>query len=121
MLGLRNQGSLFSMVGVDFGCQTIKAVMVSGKPGRYQIDACVEVATPKGAIVDFQLQDIEKASQAIKQLLKLLPSKGKFAATAVSGSNVITKVTQVDSKLSETELESHIQMEAEQLIPLPTG
>jgi len=119
MLGLRKQGSLFSMVGVDFGCQTIKAVMVSGKPGRYQIDACVEVATPKGAVVDFQLQDIEKASQAIKQLLKLLPAKGKFAATAVSGSNVITKVTQVDSKLNELELESHIQMEAEQLIPFP--
>ncbi|MGL4205590.1 MAG: type IV pilus assembly protein PilM [Aeromonadaceae bacterium] len=119
MLGLTNQGSLFSMVGIDFGCQTIKAVVVSGKPGRYQIDACVEVATPKGAVVDFQLQDIEKASQAIRQLLKLLPTRSKYAATAVSGSNVITKVTQVDSKLGEADLETHIQMEAEQLIPFP--
>lgn len=119
MFGLTNQGSLFPMIGIDFGSQTIKAVVISGKPGRFQIDACIEVLTPKGSLVDYQMQDVEKISQSVKQLVKLLPNRFRFAATAVSGSNVITKVTQVDNKMTESELESHIEMEAEQLIPFP--
>ena len=119
MFGFTNQGSLFPMIGIDFGSQTIKAVVISGKPGRFQIDACIEVLTPKGSLVDYQMQDVEKISQSVKQLVKLLPTRLRFAATAVSGSNVITKVTQVDNKMTEGELESHIEMEAEQLIPFP--
>lgn len=119
MFGFMSQGHLTPMIGVDFGSQTIKAVVVSGRPGKFQIDACAEVATPKGSIQDYHLHDIDKVTQAIKQLLKLLSSKPKFAATAVSGSNVITKITQVDNQLSDLELEGHIQLEAEQLIPFP--
>lgn len=119
MFGFLNQGSLYSMVGVDFGSQTIKAVVISGKAGRFQIDACIEVQTPKGSLIDYQMQDVEKISQSVKQLVKLLPSRQRFVATSVSGSNVISKVTQIDNKLSTSELESHIEMEAEQLIPFP--
>ena len=86
MFGFTNQGSLFPMIGIDFGSQTIKAVVISGRPGRFQIDACIEVLTPKGSLVDYQMQDVEKISQSVKQLVKLLPSRLRFAATAVSGS-----------------------------------
>ena len=65
MLGLSNQGSLYPMIGVDFGSQTIKAVVISGKPGRFQIDACIEVLTPKGCLVDYQMQDVERISQSV--------------------------------------------------------
>ncbi|WP_235689079.1 pilus assembly protein PilM, partial [Aeromonas veronii] len=42
-----------------------------------------------------------------------------YAATAVTGSNVITKVIQIDARLSDKELESQVQLEAEQIIPFP--
>ncbi|MBW3812751.1 pilus assembly protein PilM, partial [Aeromonas hydrophila] len=43
----------------------------------------------------------------------------QYAATAVTGSNVITKVILVDTRLSDSELENQVQLEAEQLIPFP--
>ncbi len=69
------------MLGVDFGSSTIKAVAVSGDAENFSIDAWAEIATPKGAIRDFQLQDVDKVSQTFKQLLRMLPGKYKYAAT----------------------------------------
>ena len=40
-------------------------------------------------------------------------------ATAVTGSNVITKIIQVDTNINESELENQVHLEAEQLIPFP--
>ena len=57
------------MLGVDFGSSTIKAVAVSGNAESFSIDTWAEIATPKGAIRDFQLQDVDRVSQAFKQLL----------------------------------------------------
>lgn len=119
MFGFAHQGSMYPVVGIDFGSQTIKAVVISGKPGRFQIDACIEVLTPKGCLVDYQMQDVERISQSVRQLVKLLPGHPRYAATAVSGSNVITKITQVDNKMTGSDLEGHIEMEAEQIIPFP--
>ncbi len=107
------------MLGVDFGSSTIKAVAVSGNADDYIIDAWAEIATPKNAIRDFQLQDVDRISQAFKQLLRMLPSKYRYAATAVNGSSVITKITQVASNISQIDFENIVMMEAEQLIPFP--
>lgn len=107
------------MLGVDFGSSTIKAVAVSGSAESFSIDSWAEIATPKGAIRDFQLQDVDRVSQAFKQLLRMLPGKYKNAATAVNGSSVITKITQVASNINQIDFENIVMMEAEQLIPFP--
>lgn len=119
MLGFIKKSTITPMLGVDFGSNTIKAVAVSGDNQNFSIDAWAEIATPKGTIRDFQLQDVDKISQSIKQLLKILPGKHKFAATAVSGSSVITKITQVANNINQIDFENIVMMEAEQLIPFP--
>ncbi|WAG06955.1 PilM family type IVa pilus assembly protein TapM [Aeromonas jandaei] len=119
MFGLFNKGSLLPLVGVDFGSQTIKAVTLSGRPGKLHIDSVADIVTPKGTLVDYQLQDIERVSQSLKSLKRLLPGNSDYAATAVTGSNVITKVIQLDAALSDKELENQVQLEAEQIIPFP--
>ncbi|PJG60726.1 type IV pilus assembly protein PilM [Aeromonas cavernicola] len=119
MFGLFKQDALLPLMGVDFGSQTIKAVTLSGCVDQFYIDSVAEIATPKGGLVDYQLQDIERVSQSLKSLKRLLPSNGRFVATAVTGANVITKVIQLDVTLSEKELEAQIQLEAEQIIPFP--
>ncbi|MGL5661746.1 MAG: type IV pilus assembly protein PilM [Aeromonas sp.] len=119
MFGLLNNGSLLPLVGIDFGSQTIKAMTLTGHLGKLHIGSVVDIATPNGTLLDYQLQDIERVSQALKSLKRVLGSHCEYAATAVSGSNVITKVIQTDTRLSERELEDQVQLEAEQIIPFP--
>ncbi len=119
MFGLFNKGSLLPLAGIDFGSQTIKAVTITGRPGKLHLESVAEVATPKGTLVDYQLQDIERVGQSLKGLKRLISGSSQYVATAVTGSNVITKVIQVDASLSESELENQVQLEAEQLIPFP--
>lgn len=119
MFGLFNKGSLLPLVGIDFGSQTIKAVTLSGRPGKLHLESVADVPTPKGTLVDYQLQDIERVSQSLKTLKRLIQGHSDYAATAVTGSNVITKVIQIDARLSDKELENQVQLEAEQIIPFP--
>lgn len=39
MFGLLSKGSLLSLAGIDFGSQTIKAVTLSGRPGKVRAGA----------------------------------------------------------------------------------
>lgn len=107
------------MAGIDFGSQTIKAVTLSGRPGKVHLESVAEIAMPKGTLVDYQLQDIERVSQSLKSLKRLIQGECEHVATAVTGSNVITKVIQVDANINDSELESQVQLEAEQIIPFP--
>ncbi|PKQ74922.1 pilus assembly protein PilM [Aeromonas sobria] len=119
MFGLFNKGSLLPLVGIDFGSQTIKAVTLSGRPGKLHLESVADIPTPKGTLVDYQLQDIERVSQSLKTLKRLIAGNSEYAATAVTGSNVITKVIQTDARLGDKELENQVQLEAEQIIPFP--
>lgn len=108
-----------AMIGVDFGSTSVKALALSKSTDNYFVDMASEVATPKGCVVDHQLQDIETLSNIMQQVRQDFPSRYKLAASAVSGINVINKIIYVDSDLSGSELEMHVELEAENLIPFP--
>jgi type IV pilus assembly protein PilM len=116
----KNQGNTYSMIGVDFGSQSIKAVaLVNGsRTSNFQIESCCEVVTPKGAIMDYQIQNTEQVSKSVAQLLRTLGVKTRYVATSVSGSNVISKVVPVDNTITTDEaLQEYINRESDQLIP----
>lgn len=119
MLGLFRERALLGLVGVDFGTHTLKAVTLAGRAGKFAIESAVEVATPKGALVEHQLQDIERIGGALKSLRSLLRHSGSLAATAVSGSHVFSRVLQLERELDGSDLGTRVQLEAEQLIPFP--
>lgn len=108
-----------AMIGVDFGSTSVKALALSKSSDNYIVDMASEVATPKGSVVDHQLQDIESLTYILQQVRHAFPSRYKHAASAVSGINVITKIIYVDHDLSGAELEMHVELEAESVIPFP--
>jgi type IV pilus assembly protein PilM len=73
MFGLLSKGSLVSS-GIDFGSRTIKAVTISGRPGKVHLGSVAEIPMPRGTLVDYQLQDIERVSQSLKSLKRLVQS-----------------------------------------------
>ena len=108
-----------ALIGIDFGSNSIKAIAISKGKGTFQIDAVAEAAIPKGLIVDNHFEDITKLSLIISQLRKKFPKSYKSAAIAVSGADVITKIITMPGHLSELELESQVEIEAENSIPFP--
>ena len=101
------------------GSHSVKAVLLSEQQGIYRIEAAVLEPMPKGMIKDREIQDIEAVSRVVAKIRKQIPKQVKYAAVAISGASVITKIIYMDVSLSEPELESQIEIEADSLIPYP--
>lgn len=107
------------MVGIDIGSHSVKAVLLSQKDTHYRLEAFAVEPMPKGAMAERTIQDIEAVGRVINKIRKKLPKNITEAATAVSGQAVITKVIFMDVALTDAELESQIEIEADSLIPYP--
>jgi len=70
-------------------------------------------------VVEKNIAEVDAVGEAIRAALKRSGSKAKNAAVAVSGSAVITKIISMPASLSDQDLESQIQLEADQYIPYP--
>ena len=107
------------MVGIDIGSHSVKAVLLSEQHGMFRMEAAVIEPMPKGLIKDREIQDIEAVSRIVAKIRKHISKQVKHAAVAISGASVITKVIYMDVSLSDSELESQIEIEADSLIPYP--
>ena len=107
------------MVGIDIGSHTVKAVLLSqGSDGYIIEDFAIEPMT-RGAVVDREIQDIEAVGHVLAKIRQKISIKAKEAVAAVSGQTVISKIIYMDVALSEDELASQIEIEADSLIPYP--
>ncbi len=107
------------IIGVDIGSHSVKAVLLSEKDHHYRLEAVAVEPMPKGAMVERSIQDIEAVGRIMSKIRKKLPKNITQVAVAVSGQTVITKVIFMDVSLTDAELESQIEIEADSLIPYP--
>ncbi|WP_040572054.1 pilus assembly protein PilM [Shewanella benthica] len=105
------------MVGIDVGSHEIKAILLSKTADGYKIVSHAAVPVKKGAVNDHEIRDYDAITESLRQVKRSLPKGTKFAAVAVSGSAVMTKVIYMDATLSEEEMEAQIDIEADNLIP----
>jgi type IV pilus assembly protein PilM len=108
-----------NLLGVDISSTTIKLLELSNHGGGYRVESYAVEALPQNSVVEKTITDVEAVGEAIKRALKRSGAKSRNAAAAVSGSAVITKVISMPATLSEDEMESQIQLEADQYIPYP--
>ncbi|WP_055732941.1 type IV pilus assembly protein PilM [Agarivorans gilvus] len=118
VLGIGKKSST-ALLGIDFGSSTIKGLLLSKSSKGLKVEAVAEVDTPTGALVDNQVVSPEEITESLRELKRKLPSRNRQVATAVAGSHVITKVIYMDSSLSALELETQVELEAENSIPFP--
>jgi len=107
------------IVGIDIGSHSVKAVLLNQGADGYILEALVEEPMPRGAVIDREIQDIEAVGNVINKIRKKITSSVTHAAAAVSGQTVITKLIYMDVNLTEQELASQIEIEADSLIPYP--
>jgi type IV pilus assembly protein PilM len=108
------------LIGVDISTSAVKMVELSpaGK-GAYRLEGYAIAAIPKEAIVDGNITALEQVSDAVKLAWKLLGSREKRAALALPSAAVITKKVLMSAGLSELDMESQVEAEANQYIPFP--
>jgi len=107
------------VVGIDIGSHSVKAVLLNQNDTGYILETIAIESMPRGAVVDREIQDIDAVGKVVAKIRKKITSSVKHAASAVSGQTVITKIIYMDVALSEHELASQIEIEADSLIPYP--
>ena len=107
------------LVGIDISATAIKLLELSKSGGRYRVESYAVEPVPANSVVDKNITDMEAVGEAIGRAVKKSGTKLKTAAAAVAGSSVITKVITMPADLSDADLESQIELEADQYIPFP--
>ncbi|WP_111978677.1 pilus assembly protein PilM [Algibacillus agarilyticus] len=108
-----------AMVGIDIGSYAVKAVLLEQEGEHIRLLQVVQEPIPKGVMNEREIQDIEALGNVIAKIRKSIPKTVKLAAAAVSGSTVITKTIYMDVNLTDDEMETQIEIEADSLIPYP--
>lgn len=115
--------SLFSrqpapLIGLDISSSAIKmAELKQGKSKEWVLQKCAIEPLDHGWIVDGTIENFDEVLAALRRLLKKTGTKTKNIAMALSPSAVITKKMIVPAGLSDQELESQVEAEANQYIP----
>ncbi len=107
------------LIGVDISSTAVKLLQLGQVGGRYRVEHYAVEPLPPNAVVEKNIVEVEAVGEAIRRALNRSGSKTKFAAAAVAGSAVITKVIPMPADLSEEDMEAQIEVEANQYIPYP--
>ena len=108
-----------SLLGLDISSTSVKLLELSKAGDSYRVESYGVEPLPPNAVVEKNINDIEGVGEAIKRLVDRCKAGARLSAVAVSGSSVITKIIEMEAGLSEDEMESQIQVEADQYIPYP--
>ncbi len=106
-------------LGIDISSTAIKLLELSRSGSRYRVESYAVEPIPPNSVVEKNITDVEAVGEAIARAVKKSGSKTRAAAVAVAGNAVITKMISMPADLSEDELETQIQLEADQYIPYP--
>ena len=111
------------LLGIDIGSTAVKLIELShartAAAHTYRVESWAVEPMPPAAIVERKIADPDVVSQAIRKALTRSGSRAKRCAVASPGSAVITKTISLPAALSDTEMESRIQLDADQYIPYP--
>lgn len=112
-----------ALLGVDISSTTVKVVELAQTSGAsaslFRVESYAVEPLPPNAVSEKKITDVDAVGRTIHQAVARSGTKATRAAVAVSGSAVITKVISMSPSLSPAEMETQIQLEADQYIPYP--
>lgn len=108
-----------TLLGIDISSTSVKLVELSKTDTGYRVESLAVEPLPVNAVTEKNIEDVEAVGETLSKALKKSGTKCKLAALAVPGSSVITKVITMPASLSDSEMETQIELEADQYIPYP--
>jgi type IV pilus assembly protein PilM len=107
------------VLGLDITTSSIKLIELAMAGGQYRVESYAAEATPPNAINENTLVDPEAVGEAIRRAVKKSGTTIREVAVAISGDAAITKVIQMPKSLRDADLETQVEMQADQYIPFP--
>ncbi len=107
------------VIGLDIGSTSVRLLQLSSQGSGYRVDHFAIEPLTEGAVVEKAVRDVEAVSEAISRAVKVAGTRARSCAIAVSGSAVFTKTISLPADLAEADIESQVQIEANQYIPYP--
>lgn len=104
--------------GLDLGASSIKLCKAQPMGKQFRVEAISLAQNPVGSLDFSNQENKQKIGEAIKQLLKEAGIRDRRVVVAISESHVYSRVVEMPT-MSDAELSSAIQWEAEQFVPVP--
>ena len=108
-----------ALVGVDISSTAVKLLQLSKAGNRYRVEHYAVEPLPPNAVVEKNIVEPEAVGAAIKRAVARSGTRLKYAAAAVAGSSVITKVIPMPAELEGDDLEAQVELEAVNYVPYP--
>jgi type IV pilus assembly protein PilM len=119
MLGKLFSKSKQSMIGIDVSSSACKVLELSKADDHIRVERYAVEPLPQNSVVEHAITEVEQVAQAVERAVKRSGTRCKHAAVAVAGAHVITKTIKMPANLSDAELQTQIEMEADHYIPYP--
>lgn len=107
------------IIGLDIGSTGVRLLQLSRHGSGYRIEHFAIESLSEGAVVDSAVRDVEVVANAISRIVRTSGTRAKACAIAVSGSAVFTKTISLPANLAAADIESQVQIEANQYVPYP--
>lgn len=107
------------VIGLDIGSTSVRLLQLSSQGSGYRVDHFAMEPLQEGVVVEKAVRDVEAVSEAITRAIRVSGTRAKSCAIAVSGSAVFTKTISLPADLAEADIESQVQIEANQYVPYP--
>ena len=108
-----------NILGLDISSTSVKLLELTQNGDKYTVQSLAVEPLPDNAVMEKNINDVEAVGETILKAVKRSGTKVKNAAVAIAGSAVITKIITMPAGLSDADLETQIEMEADQYIPYP--
>jgi len=107
------------LLGLDITTSSIKLIELTTAGGQYRVEAYAAEPTPANSMNEKTLVDPQAVGEAIRRAVKRSGATSDEVAIAISGDAAITKVIQMPRGMRDSDLESQVEMQADQYIPFP--
>ncbi len=107
-----------SLIGLDVSASSAKLVELGrNADGVWVLERCAIELLDRGWVTDGNIEKFDEVTDAIRRLVKKSGTRTRNVALALPPSAVITKKIILPGGLSEAELETQVESEANQYIP----
>ncbi len=110
-----------NLLGIDVNSHSVRIVELdlNNVNRTYQVNRFGYATISESAMTGDHIEDVDRVADAVLEAISLSGSKLQNAATAVSGSSVISKVIDVPCGLTDDELELFLSLNSDKYIPFP--